>query len=123
MTDAYLTPDPVKIAALRGLPLEGPVVMLNLLKFRPNGGAEEYARYSRLARPFLEKAGASLRYMGGVATTLIGGEEWDEAVLVEYPSKEAFLEMDEDPDYPRDVRRNAIENSRLYCMQDHNPES
>lgn len=121
MTDAYLTPDPVKITALRGLPLEGPVVMLNLLKFRPKGGAEAYARYSSLARPFLEKAGASLRYLGDVATTLIGGEEWDAAVLVEYPSKEAFLEMTDDPDYPDDVRLDAIEDSRLYCMQDPNP--
>ena len=44
-----------------------------------------------------------------------------EAVLVEYPSKEAFLEMTEDTDYPNDVRRNAIEDSRLYCMRDRNP--
>lgn len=122
MTDTHLTPDPGKIAALLDLPLEGPVVMLNLLKFRPNGGAEEYARYANLAQPFLQKAGASLRYLGDVAITLIGGEEWDEAVLVEYPSRQAFLEMTGDPGYPSDVRRDAIEDSRLYCMQDRNPE-
>ena len=121
MTDTYLTPDPDQINALLELPLEGPVVMLNLLKFRPDGGAEEYAEYGRLARPFLDKAGASLRYLGDVAVTLIGGEEWDEAILVQYPSKQAFLDMTGDPDYPSEVRRNAVVDSRLYCMQDRDP--
>lgn len=121
MTVTYLAPDPDQINTLVDLPLEGPVVMLNLLKFRPDGGAEEYANYASLARPFLEKAGASLRYLGDVAITLIGGEEWDEAILVQYPSKQAFLDMTGHPDYPSDVRRNAVVDSRLYCMQDRDP--
>lgn len=117
MTDTYLTPDPEQIKALLDLPLEGPVVMLNLLKFRPDGGAEEYSHYANRARPFLDQAGATLRYLGDVAGTVIGGEEWDEAILIEYPSKQAFLDMTGDPDYPSDVRRDSIVDSRLYCMQ------
>lgn len=103
------------------MPLEGPVVMLNLLKFRPDGGAETYAQYANLARPFLEKAGVSLRYLGDVVATLIGEEQWDEAILIQYPSKQAFLDMTGDPNYPGDVRSDAVEDSRLYCMQDRDP--
>ena len=38
---------------------EGPVVMLNLLAFEPEGGAERYGEYGRAVMPLLEKAGAS----------------------------------------------------------------
>ena len=121
MRDTQLSPSSDQIKALLELPLEGPIVMLNLLKFRPDGGAEEYANYGQQAAPFLRKAGASIRFLGGVAATVIGGEEWDEVILVEYPSKQAFLDMTGDPEYPSDVRANALVDSRLYCMQDRNP--
>jgi hypothetical protein len=51
--------------------------------------------------------------------TLIGpgDEEWDEILLVEYPSKAAFFEMTGDPDYPREIRGGALADSRLYCTQ------
>ncbi|MFT7651230.1 MAG: hypothetical protein ACI9ON_001267 [Limisphaerales bacterium] len=118
MSETYLSPNTEQMKALIGLSVEGPIVMLNLLKFRPDGGAEDYAEYGRLARPFLERAGVSLRYLGDVAATVIGGEEWDEVILVEYPSKQAFLEMTGDPDYPSEARGDSLLDSRLYCMQD-----
>jgi uncharacterized protein (DUF1330 family) len=116
--DTYLSPNPEQLKALMEMPVEGPIVMLNLLKFRPDGGAEDYAEYGRLAAPFLEKSGATIRYLGDVAATMIGGEEWDEVILVEYPSKQAFLEMTGHPDYPVDARGDSLVDSRLYCMQD-----
>ena len=36
---------------------EGPVVMLNLLKFKEGGGALEYATYGGLARKIIEEIG------------------------------------------------------------------
>ncbi len=121
MAVTYLSPNPEQIKTLMELALDGPIVMLNLLKFRQDGGAEEYAHYGTQAAPFLEKAGATIRYLGDVATTVIGGEEWDEAILVEYPSKQAFLDMFSDPNYPSDIRGNSLVDSRLYCMQDRIP--
>ena len=97
--------------------LDGPILMLNLLRFAPDGGAEAYARYGAAAAPFLEKAGASIRYLGQVAGTFIGGEDWDEVILVEYPSKAAFLAMSGDPDYPGHLRAEALSDSRLICTQ------
>lgn len=106
-----------QISAIAKMDLEGPVVMLNLLRFAPDGGAEAYARYAEAAQPFLERVGASVRFMGNVAATVIGGEEWDEVVLVEYPSKQAFLDMIGDPEYPHEIRAGALVDSRLYCTQ------
>ncbi len=118
MSDTYIHPSPEQIDALRKLDLDGPLVMLNLLKFNPDGGAEAYARYGEQAAPFLQKAGAKVRYLGDVAATVIGGEDWDEIILVEYPSTAAFFEMTGNPDYPGDVRAGALLDSRLYCTQE-----
>jgi uncharacterized protein (DUF1330 family) len=117
MIDSYINPSPEQIAALRLLELDGPVVMLNLLRFRPGGGAEDYARYGAAALPFLTKAGATVRYLGDGAATVIGPDAWDEVVLVEYPTVQAFFEMTGDPDYPSDLRTGALADSRLYCTQ------
>jgi hypothetical protein len=60
----------------------------------------------------------SVTYVSGnadFAATFIGGDEWDEALLVEYPSKQAFLDMTSAPDYPADIREDALTDSRLYC--------
>ena len=89
--------------------------MVNLLRFAPGGGAEQYRQYGQAATPFLVKAKASVRYAGVGIGTVIGGEEWDEVILVEYPSKQAFLDMTGDPDYPSELRANALADSRLYC--------
>lgn len=117
MSSAFINPSSEQIAAIGQMDIEGPVVMLNLLRFAPDGGAETYAEYAEAAQPFLEKVGASVRFMGGVAATVIGGEEWDEVVLVEYPSKQAFLAMIGDPDYPHKLRAGALIDSRLYCTR------
>jgi hypothetical protein len=60
--------------------------------------------------------GASSRYLGRVAATVIGGEPWDLVLLVDYPSAQAFHAMVTDPEYPMDLRAEALLDSRLYCM-------
>jgi len=117
MTDTFIHPSADQIRALRDMALDGPIFMLNLLRFAADGGAEDYARYGQAAAPFLSKSGASVRYLGNVQATVIGGESWDEVVLVEYPSLAAFLQMTGDPDYPSALRAGALTDSRLYCTQ------
>ncbi|WP_101257846.1 DUF1330 domain-containing protein [Streptomyces barkulensis] len=79
----------------------GPVVMLNLLRFAPDGRTsyEQYARH--LADRFLERYGAEVLYAGDGATALVAedGQEWDAVLLVRYPSREAFCRMVADPEY------------------------
>lgn len=118
MSQTYLAPSPENIKHLRSMDLSGPVVMLNLLRFNPEGGRETYTKYGQAAAPFLSKSGAQVRYRADVAATVIGGDEtWDEVILVEYPSIQAFFEMTSHPDYPGNIRSDALLDSRLYCTQ------
>jgi hypothetical protein len=63
---------------------EGPVTMLNLLSFNPDGGRERYAEYGEAVLPLLEKAGGRLVFQGEAAPVVLGGESWDLVLLVEF---------------------------------------
>ena len=79
---------------------DGPVVMLNLLRFA-EGGAESYGRYGVEVVRFLERAGGSILLALSPQQSVIGPEaaEWDLAIAVQYPSRAAFLAMISDPEY------------------------
>jgi uncharacterized protein (DUF1330 family) len=80
----------------------GPVVMLNLLRYRDDGaGRGSYARYAEAIAPFLEKVGGKVVYAGECSTALVApdGHTWDSILLVSYPSRQAFSAMVADPDY------------------------
>ena len=86
---------------------EGPVVMLNLLKFRDGNaldgvaGVEEYRRYGDVALEMIEHQGGRLLWAGTGDQILIGDPagDWDAVLLVEYPSRAAFIEMVSTPEY------------------------
>jgi uncharacterized protein (DUF1330 family) len=79
---------------------DGPVTMLNLLCFRPDGGRERYAEYGAAVAPLLRRIGARVVQTGAAGPPLLGGgEAWDMVLLVEYPSRAAFLEMLRSPEY------------------------
>ncbi|HSR94861.1 MAG TPA: DUF1330 domain-containing protein [Solirubrobacterales bacterium] len=70
-----------------------PVVMLNLLSFEPDGGRERYEEYGEAVAPLLEEVGGRMVFMGAPAAALLGEDSWDLVVLVEYPTRQAFLDM------------------------------
>ncbi|MRJ77598.1 DUF1330 domain-containing protein [Aeromicrobium sp. SMF47] len=80
----------------------GPVVMLNLLRFAPDG-RPSYDQYAREIGPHLQKVGARVLYIGNTSTALVApdGFDWDAVLLVEYPTRAAFSAMVADPDYQR----------------------
>jgi uncharacterized protein (DUF1330 family) len=98
-------PDPEQLARM-GSPGDGPIVMVNLLKFRdkaryPDGrdaelsGREAYHRYGVEVTKLLEALGGRVLFVGDVRSLSLGHVEslWDEVALAEYPSREAFLRM------------------------------
>lgn len=101
----------------------GPVVMVNLLKFiRDNDGTtktgtDSYNRYMIATAPFLDAVGGKLLFMGEQNQVFIGDttDDWDLYLLVEYPSRKAFIEMITNPDYLKIqlLRENALANSAL----------
>jgi uncharacterized protein (DUF1330 family) len=93
-----------------------PVVMLNLLRFKP-GGRPAYEQYAKEIQPFLEKVGARVVYLGDTSTPLVAPDshEWDAVLLVHYPSRRAFSQMVADPDYQRitSLRTEALSDAVL----------
>jgi uncharacterized protein (DUF1330 family) len=95
-------PSEEQLAALAALPDDQPVVMINLLAFAGAEGAASYARYASEVQPHLERAGATVRYLGAARQVVIGPGErpwWDTIIVVEYPSIASFLEMIASPEY------------------------
>jgi len=76
----------------------GPVVMLNLYRFKSAEHREKFAEsMGSLVGPLLQKVGAEIVYGGSVAGEFVAGEQWDSIALVRYPSYEAFVEIFADP--------------------------
>jgi uncharacterized protein (DUF1330 family) len=101
MTDPVDT-RPTQLAALKALPADAPVVMINLLKFNEGGGRERYLQYGREVAPHLARVGATVRYGGSAPVNVIGDGErpwWDAILVVEYPTPSAFVDMVKDPGY------------------------
>jgi uncharacterized protein (DUF1330 family) len=111
-------PNPEAIQALTQSTNQGRVVMLNLLKFKPAGGADSYAEYGKRVTPLLERFAAKAIFAGPVTTTVIGSKSWDSMLLVEYPSRKAFLAMVSSPEYQAisHFREDALERSELHAI-------
>ena len=82
---------------------DAPVVMLNLLRFVPEGGRERHLEYLRMAEPILARFGARILFRGDGLDVLTTGpvEGWDAVLLVQYPRRTAFREMVEDAEYQK----------------------
>lgn len=110
--------NPPAFEELRRRAAEGPVLMLNLLDFKPAGGAERYAEYGAAVAPLLQRAGATIVKAGAGSAALIGPSKWDLAVLVSYPTRQAFLDMIGSPEYLEiaHLRTEALERSELHPL-------
>lgn len=106
-----VTPTPEQLQALLESDLDGPVSMLNLLKFKARAeyadgretdlsGAEAYRLYGEQMRTFVQSKGGRFIFAGAVKQLMLGQVEalWDMAAIVEYPSKEAFVQIVSSPE-------------------------
>ena len=102
-----ITPNREQFEQLATAPDDGPVVMLNLLKFKASAGdgsgsgADAYGRYGDAAVQMIEERGGRVIWAGRGQQILIGdpAEDWDSVLLVEYPSRKAFIDMVTTPEY------------------------
>jgi len=100
-----------------------PVVMLNLLSFKPDGGRERYGEYGDAVAPLLEKVGGRIVFAGEPAAALLGAGSWDLVALVEYPTRQAFLEMIGSAEYQAigHLRTEALAKGELHPMDPAEP--
>ncbi len=110
---------------IRQVPDGEPIVLINLLRYRQRAdlpgeeltGRQLYERYARIVEPMLMAVGARPIWRGQAQFLLIGpaDERWDEIILVAYPSRAAFEQMVNTPEYRAcaGLRTAALEDSRL----------
>jgi uncharacterized protein (DUF1330 family) len=110
--------NPVELKELADRASEGPVVMLNLLDFKTDYGEQRYAEYGAAVQPLLEKVGGRVIFAGEASAALIGPVKWDLVLLVEYPTRQAFLDMIGSPEYLEiaHLRSEALERSELHPL-------
>lgn len=114
-----LLPDAAQMQKFLALPDDGPIVMVNLLKFKPNGGEAEYAKYSAGVMPILKKIGARVLFAGRAEFCLIGYGDWDQVALVEYPRKKSLIDMSRSEEYQaiHHHREAGLEGQVNYCIR------
>jgi hypothetical protein len=116
-------------AFVASLPDDGPVVMLNLMRFREhsldgNGsGWDAYMRYSKADMPLLKMVGGTVLWAGrveGAALGDLGDGRWDWAALGLYPSRGAFLSMMTSPEYQlaNVDRENGVEDHLILAANE-----
>ena len=117
----FIEPTEDQLAAIVNGP-EGPVVMVNLLKFKRDAdgqmvGHESYMKYSEAVLPMLTGVGGKPVWGGRADSVFIGDsrDDWDSVLLVEYPSRQAFLQMVTSEEYLaiHHLRVEALETSAI----------
>ena len=94
--------DLLNVRGLETLEHQGPVVMVNLMRFHARSldgdgsGWDAYLRYSALTVPMIKARGGTLLWTGDAKTVALGepdGHQWDYLALVYYPSVADFIDM------------------------------
>jgi len=96
---------------------EDTVYMLNLLRFKDDGGREQYyGQYGAKTMPMIQIRGGGPVYVLKGVGPVIADEEIDRLILVTYPSPKLFREMIESPEYQAiaHLRTEAIELGLLF---------
>ncbi|MBS0395220.1 MAG: DUF1330 domain-containing protein [Proteobacteria bacterium] len=132
--DRSIDPTADQVRALRDAAGDGPITMVNLLKFRreahydeagepPCTGREAYARYQQAFVADVQAVSrATVLFQGGVGQVFIGRPgtaetDWDEVLIVRYPSRAHFLAMMADPGYRAALRHRYAGLERTVLLQ------
>lgn len=129
-----IVPTPTQINRLAERGPDGPIVMVNLLKYRQRAayepgrpeakenlsGRDAYRRYGMVALQHVMACGGKIVWGGSQKLVMIGDDganDWDEIMCVNYPSRDAFLKMTQDPHYlaAHYHREAGLERTALLC--------
>ena len=117
--------------------IQGPITMLNLLRYReiadysqhqdlapskPVSGQAAYQAYMDHTLPFLNEIGSEVLFFGKGGAWLIGptSEQWDAVLLVKHPSAAEFLAFAQNKAYLKGAghRTAALLDSRLLPIEE-----
>lgn len=126
----HIEPSGDALAGIRGRSGQGPFVALNLNRYRERAayaagtpdagvsGRQAYMRYGIVALQAILSVGGRILWAANAGEVAIGCEHdrYDEVVAVWYPSREAFLRLEEFPGYREAFevhRRASVEHATL----------
>jgi len=132
--DRSIDPTADQVRTLRDAPDDQPITMVNLLKYRaqaryeddselPCSGRDAYARYKHA---FTQTVGtvsqAQVLFAGPVGHVFIGQAgrpetDWDDVLIVRYPSRSHFLAMMADATYREALRHRYAGLERTVLLQ------
>ena len=105
-----VSPSPENVQGF--IAVEGPVQMVNLLKYREKAeyedgretdltGAEAYSLYAQEMIKLVEASGGRFIFAGAVKNALLGDIEelWDQVGIVEYPSSKDLIKISMSPEF------------------------
>ena len=131
MASSYIDPSPANFQALKDLPRDEPIHMLNLLEYREQAeykeghehagkgwsGRRAYEEYGKTSGPIFRRVGGTMVWRGAFQTMVTGpdAKRWHDGFIAHYPNAGAFFEMIKDPEYQQAVvnRTAALVDSRL----------
>ena len=107
-------PTAAQIKGMAEADLDSSFDMINLLKYRPvaiyeshaenskgRTGREAYNEYGKVVLPKIVECGGHLAYRGACDHHFVGddSQDYDELIVVRYPSRKAYLNMCNSPEY------------------------
>jgi uncharacterized protein (DUF1330 family) len=112
VTNALYPTGAAQMQAMQEAGPPGPIVMVNLLKFKDRAvyedgrpcdlsGRDAYALYGRAVAGLIQGVGGRILFAGAVSFLAIGEAEplWDQIALAEYPDRRAIVTMAMSPAY------------------------
>jgi hypothetical protein len=122
-----VNPSKAALENLAAQPDDTPIIMLNLLRFRPRGDSSIYKLYAREAAPEVKKVGSFVGFFGAMINDLdpeLGFDNsWDGVVLPVYQRRKSFLDLQRSERYQLAIPYRSAGTSRrtLYVLSDDKP--
>lgn len=94
---------------------DGPVLMFNLNKYRPEAGYPDgalYTDYMAVLGTLLQQVGGRVLWRTAVRGHVVGDQDIDEALGIWYPSHQAFLDLMTAPASGENMRLRALAVAR-----------
>lgn len=98
---------------------DGPITMVGLLWFDPDGGRETYEKYIAAGKPILERhLGTQFVSQSFDRKATVAGElEPDLVAINDFPSEAAFMAAIQDPDYPAELLEKATTRVEVFQIR------
>ncbi len=115
---------PAFFEAFAKQPDKGPVINLNLLRYRPRGNSSRYNLYGAVAGKEIVGVGGDILYHGEAITDVPKifemSDEWDGVAYAMYPRRAAYLQLQRDTDYQMAIpdRVAGTYERMLYVLSD-----